>query len=168
MVVWSSDLGSATNFSRGKCCQCGVQSCGHRPALTRGKAVSARITICGHAKRIDCMVDGHTVWIAGTKIASPTSTRRRPTRPAAPAKRVWAGGDAEDASAAQRRPLHADPDQARRRPLWPQTAHRRARRGVTRRDTGPPRTSRGIMAAASAGLGVSGITTFNLRSLYRR
>jgi hypothetical protein len=29
------------------------------PALSRGKAVSARITICGHTKRIDCIVDGH-------------------------------------------------------------------------------------------------------------
>ena len=33
-----------------------------------GKAVSARFTICGQAKRIDCIVDGHTVWMAGTKI----------------------------------------------------------------------------------------------------
>jgi len=37
-------------------------------ALSDGKAVSARITICGHAKRIDCMVDGDTLWMAGTKI----------------------------------------------------------------------------------------------------
>jgi hypothetical protein len=28
-------------------------------ALPSGKAASARITICGHAKRIDCIVDGH-------------------------------------------------------------------------------------------------------------
>ncbi|KQM47432.1 hypothetical protein ASE69_14285 [Sphingomonas sp. Leaf208] len=37
-------------------------------ALSGGKAVSARFTICGHAKRIDCMVDGDTFWMAGTKI----------------------------------------------------------------------------------------------------
>ncbi|QCB41820.1 hypothetical protein E5673_05975 [Sphingomonas sp. PAMC26645] len=37
-------------------------------ALSGGKAVSARITICGHTKRVDCMVDGHTVWMAGMKI----------------------------------------------------------------------------------------------------
>ena len=33
-------------------------------ALSGGKAVSARITICGHTKRID----GDTIWMAGTKI----------------------------------------------------------------------------------------------------
>lgn len=37
-------------------------------ALSGGKPVSARFTICGHAKRIDCMVDGDTFWMAGTKI----------------------------------------------------------------------------------------------------
>ena len=37
-------------------------------ALSGGKAVSTRFTICGHAKRIDCMVDGDTFWMAGTKI----------------------------------------------------------------------------------------------------
>ena len=37
-------------------------------ALAGGKPVSARFTICGHAKRIDCMVDGDTFWMAGTKI----------------------------------------------------------------------------------------------------
>jgi endonuclease YncB( thermonuclease family) len=37
-------------------------------ALSGGKAVAARFTICGHAKRIDCMVDGDTFWMAGTKI----------------------------------------------------------------------------------------------------
>jgi len=37
-------------------------------ALSGGKAVPARLTICSHAKPIDCMVDGHTVWMAGTKI----------------------------------------------------------------------------------------------------
>lgn len=37
-------------------------------ALSGGKAVSAHFTICGHAKRIDCMVDGDTFWMAGTKI----------------------------------------------------------------------------------------------------
>jgi endonuclease YncB( thermonuclease family) len=37
-------------------------------AIAGGKPVSARFTICGHAKRIDCMVDGDTFWMAGTKI----------------------------------------------------------------------------------------------------
>jgi endonuclease YncB( thermonuclease family) len=37
-------------------------------ALSGGKAASARFTICGHAKRIDCMVDGDTPRMAGTKI----------------------------------------------------------------------------------------------------
>ena len=37
-------------------------------AMSGGKSVSARFTICGHAKRIDCMVDGDTFWMAGTKI----------------------------------------------------------------------------------------------------
>ena len=37
--------------------------------LPSGKAVSARFMICGHAKQIDCIVDGHTVWMAGTKIS---------------------------------------------------------------------------------------------------
>ncbi|WP_380782056.1 thermonuclease family protein [Sphingomonas sp. R86520] len=37
-------------------------------ALSGGKPVSARFTICGHVKRIDCMVDGDTFWMAGTKI----------------------------------------------------------------------------------------------------
>jgi endonuclease YncB( thermonuclease family) len=37
-------------------------------AIGGGKPVSARFTICGHAKRIDCMVDGDTFWMAGTKI----------------------------------------------------------------------------------------------------
>jgi endonuclease YncB( thermonuclease family) len=39
-----------------------------RPRCRGGKAVPARLTICSHAKPIDCMVDGHTVWMAGTKI----------------------------------------------------------------------------------------------------
>jgi endonuclease YncB( thermonuclease family) len=65
---------------------CGVRTCDRRrtsvaasvaraastaaitSALSGGKAVSARITICGHAKRTDRIVDGHTVWMAGTKI----------------------------------------------------------------------------------------------------
>ena len=37
-------------------------------ALSGGKPVSARFTICGHAKRVNCMVDGDTFWMAGTKI----------------------------------------------------------------------------------------------------
>ena len=37
-------------------------------AIDGGKPVSARFTICGHAKRVDCMVDGDTFWMAGTKI----------------------------------------------------------------------------------------------------
>ncbi|MEG8032322.1 thermonuclease family protein [Sphingomonas aurantiaca] len=37
-------------------------------ALSGSKPVSTRFTICGHAKRIDCMVDGDTFWMAGTKI----------------------------------------------------------------------------------------------------
>ncbi|WP_332800628.1 thermonuclease family protein [Sphingomonas sp. PB2P12] len=37
-------------------------------ALSGNTPVSARFTICGHAKRIDCMVDGDTFWMAGTKI----------------------------------------------------------------------------------------------------
>ena len=37
-------------------------------ALSGGSPVAARFTICGHAKRIDCMVDGDTFWMAGTKI----------------------------------------------------------------------------------------------------
>lgn len=37
-------------------------------ALSGRSPVSARFTICGHAKRIDCMVDGDTFWMAGTKI----------------------------------------------------------------------------------------------------
>ncbi|MEG3171103.1 thermonuclease family protein [Sphingomonas sp. ZB1N12] len=37
-------------------------------ALSGGKPVSARFTICGRAKRINCMVDGDTFWMAGTKI----------------------------------------------------------------------------------------------------
>ncbi|HXH16893.1 MAG TPA: thermonuclease family protein [Sphingomonas sp.] len=37
-------------------------------AIEGGKPVSARFTICGHAKRIDCMVDGDTFWMNGTKI----------------------------------------------------------------------------------------------------
>ena len=36
--------------------------------LSGGKAVSARFTICGHAKRIDFVVDGDTFWMAGTRI----------------------------------------------------------------------------------------------------
>jgi hypothetical protein len=31
-------------------------------------APGARFTICGHARRIDCVVDGDTFWMAGTKI----------------------------------------------------------------------------------------------------
>ncbi|WP_162236711.1 hypothetical protein [Sphingomonas sp. Leaf230] len=73
---------------RGKCCQCGVQVA-TVSALPSGKAVSARITICGHAKRIDCMVDGHTVWMAGTKIRIADIDTPRPTRRAAPAKHGW-------------------------------------------------------------------------------
>ncbi|MDD1452346.1 hypothetical protein NHF48_017745 [Sphingomonas sp. H160509] len=57
-------------------------------ALSGGKAVSARITICGHAKRIDCMVDGHTVWMAGTKIHIADIDTPKTHPPAAPAKPV--------------------------------------------------------------------------------
>jgi len=57
-------------------------------ALSGCKAVPARFTICGHARRIDCMVDGDTFWMAGTKIRIADIDTPRPTRGAAPAKRV--------------------------------------------------------------------------------
>ena len=41
---------------------------GAASVLAGRKAVSGRFTICGHAKRINCMVDGDTFWMAGTKI----------------------------------------------------------------------------------------------------
>ena len=37
-------------------------------AVGAGKAVSARFTICGRAKRVNCMVDGDTFWMNRTKI----------------------------------------------------------------------------------------------------
>ena len=126
-------------------------------ALSGGKAASARFTICGHAKRIDCMVDGDTARMAGTKIhiadIDTPETHPPPLRSPSP---PGAGGDAEDAGAAQRRLLHADPDQARRRPLRPEATHRRALRGIAGGRTGPSRTRAALWPRQAIALVIAG------------
>lgn len=99
-----------------------------------------------HASRYAATPSASTAWSTATRSGGHQDQHRRHRHPEDPPAALrarstaGAGGNAEDAAAAQRRPLHADPDQARRRPLRPQTPHRRARRGVTGRGTGPSRT----------------------------
>lgn len=69
----ATDAGAAATATGALATAAGVASAASSAAaltaaLSGGKPVSARFTICGHAKRIDCMVDGDTFWMAGTKI----------------------------------------------------------------------------------------------------
>jgi endonuclease YncB( thermonuclease family) len=72
-VLTDAVRGMPSDTVRGRDDAAGDARAGTGVAAGRGgtierSAPGARFTICGHARRIDCVVDGDTFWMAGTKI----------------------------------------------------------------------------------------------------